>query len=444
MMTAQRNPILAALLLLSGCRDSEGGASPGDGQGTAAETETDTSETTASEPPDSGDDEGDTGDTSGATDESESDESDESDDGSDLCSIPEFECPPDAMVVGQSGQIMHEELEIVWEPSTACGLSVGPVTYVRLDDDTVSFGLSVEHGGANSGFGLVQLDDEIVIDFNALGDTGWGAPPTGHFPVPVGSVVFPMSPETTPRGGCLAVWPVSEGEAGEAGVLHLVSRRAEGQGILDLDLVVVGDQTISEQDLDEALVTAAQLYFDGNAAQLGDLRLHTVDADSALFPFEGEQLDALRASFVPDDPTAATVYVISDFIGLPGLLGTAGGVPGPNGVSGTAASGVVVGVEGHRRLDGILDTVFLGETIAHELGHQLGLFHTTEADGAFHDLAPDTAECTLADDANGDGMLAAAECPDGNNFMFWSGGMTPQTEVSPFQSDVIFFSPIVE
>ena len=51
-------------------------------------------------------------------------------------------------------------------------------------------------------------------------------------------------------------------------------------------------------------------------------------------------------------------------------------------------------------------------TCAHEVGHYLGLYHTSEHDGGAHDPIADTPEC-----ASGDGA-----CPDGDNVMFWTGG----------------------
>ena len=51
-------------------------------------------------------------------------------------------------------------------------------------------------------------------------------------------------------------------------------------------------------------------------------------------------------------------------------------------------------------------------TCAHEIGHYLGLYHTSERDGRQHDPIADTAEC-------GEGAIT---CPDGGNIMFWTGG----------------------
>jgi hypothetical protein len=52
----------------------------------------------------------------------------------------------------------------------------------------------------------------------------------------------------------------------------------------------------------------------------------------------------------------------------------------------------------------------LGQTMAHEIGHFLGLRHTTEHGGSEHDPISDTPECS--DPQNG------TSCRDHRNFMF--------------------------
>ena len=63
------------------------------------------------------------------------------------------------------------------------------------------------------------------------------------------------------------------------------------------------------------------------------------------------------------------------------------------------------------------------QTFAHELGHWLGLSHTSERDGTAHDPIADTPECGAAHDKNLDGELDQVECEGhgGGNLMFWGG-----------------------
>ena len=107
------------------------------------------------------------------------------------------------------------------------------------------------------------------------------------------------------------------------------------------------------------------------------------------------------------------------------LLGLAGGVPGPPGVNGTNRSGVAVNMVDFGSADATVEII-----MAHESGHYLGLYHTTERNGAGldgngilgQDPIGDTANCPDGADANGDKVLSAAECADhdGRNLMFWS------------------------
>ena len=121
-------------------------------------------------------------------------------------------------------------------------------------------------------------------------------------------------------------------------------------------------------------------------------------------------------------PNALRVLLVDDFVGGFGTLGFSTGIPGPIATPDTEASAVTLSIDGHRDRDGVLDTDLLGETMAHEVGHQLGLFHTTEAGGDSFDILEDTPECPAGRfDDNGDGQVTARECGerDGTNFMFW-------------------------
>ena len=98
-----------------------------------------------------------------------------------------------------------------------------------------------------------------------------------------------------------------------------------------------------------------------------------------------------------------------------------------------------------------LDSQLLGETAAHEMGHQLGLFHTTENGGTVFDIITDTAECAISLDNNNNGQVSAEEC-DGygaNNVMFWTSWSTAsraagkkQWTLSSNQQHVLKYSPI--
>jgi hypothetical protein len=134
-------------------------------------------------------------------------------------------------------------------------------------------------------------------------------------------------------------------------------------------------------------------------------------------------------------------------IGGGGILGIAGGIPGPQIIQGTAHSGVAVNMLGGFSS---LTPDFLrtqGDTMAHELGHLLGLFHTTESDGQSFDPIADTPECPASKyDKDGDGKVSANECAtvDGGNLMFWSSASFPQETLTATQRKVISLNPAVK
>jgi hypothetical protein len=80
---------------------------------------------------------------------------------------------------------------------------------------------------------------------------------------------------------------------------------------------------------------------------------------------------------------------------------------------------------------GVVDTGAMAVTCAHEVGHYLGLYHTSESDGRLHDPIADTPEC--------DGGTA---CTDASNVMFWTGGGR-RSQLSAGQAAVMRHHPLV-
>jgi hypothetical protein len=115
-----------------------------------------------------------------------------------------------------------------------------------------------------------------------------------------------------------------------------------------------------------------------------------------------------------------------------------GGIPGPLGMHGTGASGIAISTD---MMAG--NAEMLGRTLAHEIAHYLGLFHTSELDGSVYDPLDDTPECRLDRDVDGDG-LSVADCAEhgADNLMFWA--KTTGTQLTPQQREVLQRAAILQ
>lgn len=137
------------------------------------------------------------------------------------------------------------------------------------------------------------------------------------------------------------------------------------------------------------------------------------------------------------------LFFVEQFAGDDGgyvTLGQSGGIPGPPSLPGLPHAGVAVAVA---YLDE--DVATFAQTMAHEAGHYLGLFHTSEASGKSFDPLLDTAPCPSKFDSDGDGYLSAKECQGmgADNLMFWLAGGA-QTVLSADQRYVLVRNPMVQ
>ncbi len=148
---------------------------------------------------------------------------------------------------------------------------------------------------------------------------------------------------------------------------------------------------------------------------------------------------------------AVNIFFIEEFSGS-NLLGNTAGMPGSMGDV-NSWNGVLASLEAHAT-GSSLNSQLLGETAAHVIGLQLGLFHTTESNGTLFDILSDTPECHAStQDNDSSGSVTAEECEGygAENLMFWTSWTTSsqsagkkQETLSSHQQYVLKYSPIAK
>ena len=175
-------------------------------------------------------------------------------------------------------------------------------------------------------------------------------------------------------------------------------------------------------------------------------------SDSQYAAISGTFTDSTTSALVSQGVTeGVNLFFIEDYSDSE-HLGNAAGIPGSMGIA-NSWNGVLISITAHKS-GSTLDSQLLGETAAHEMGHQLGLFHTTESGGTVFDILTDTAEClNSTKDFDRNGKMSAEECEGygAQNVMFWrpwtpasrSAGKKQET-LSSHQQQVLKYSPIAK
>jgi hypothetical protein len=192
------------------------------------------------------------------------------------------------------------------------------------------------------------------------------------------------------------------------------------------------------------IVEDASIRLDQNVAErIGRLAIDPrLGTDTPAF---GE---LLRMSQVVPEGTLC-IFIVEDVntTSGDGIWALSGSVPVPY-LNGTTRSGLVASYALIER-----DSTYAGQVLAHEIGHALGLFHTseapllvagTEAPTPIHDQLDDTASCPASADRDGDRRLSETECAafDAGNLMFW-GVRRGATAITASQADVARRSMLV-
>ena len=207
--------------------------------------------------------------------------------------------------------------------------------------------------------------------------------------------------------------------------------------------------TWSASDLSSALSVMSSIYSSNGITLTINSTISISDTQYA--EVSGTFTDSTTSALVSQGVNGAVnLFFIKDYSSS-GILGNAAGIPGSMGIA-NSWNGVLIGLMAHAS-GTTLDQQLLGETAAHEMGHQLGLFHTTEMEGTVFDILTDTPECEISRDSSSDGTVSAEEC-DGygaNNIMFWIAWSTAsqsagkkQETLSSHQQHILKYSPLTQ
>jgi hypothetical protein len=179
-----------------------------------------------------------------------------------------------------------------------------------------------------------------------------------------------------------------------------------------LDVLLKSDDDLTSGTLQVAIVFAGDT---GQDPELVDATRSAVEYWTELYAAAGITVEAIETDYpegqlqppgIGSDEhyiaiSEATgigvvnVVIAPSIIGVEDVYGVAGDIPGP--LMPTVRTAVLVSVEDARGPDGEFNSTELriyGETLAHETGHILGLFHPVETTLDIWDALPDTPECT--------------------------------------------------
>lgn len=172
-------------------------------------------------------------------------------------------------------------------------------------------------------------------------------------------------------------------------------------GVLDLNVFFTGangwtaDSVEDDPSFQSTLETVDNIY-DQIGIDIGEVAYYDIDSSYQVIEDISSGGGDLSQMFTESSRATLegpSVFFVSELTSPFGsILGIAGGIPGPMIVDGSVRSGVAIATDSVNAPG----APSMGHVVAHEVGHYLGLFHTTE-NFAFpgmpeHDPLPDTPE----------------------------------------------------
>jgi len=324
--------------------------------------------------------------------------------------------------------------------------SVSEITQTNQGDGYLSGSFVVPGNGIS--FMLATFkDNNSVVSFYSLNDPN-GTNILSSLGTWAGygfaSVLVPQTPNFSVKAG---TWTFKN-YANDRVKLSLRTGETPSATTFTVQPYITGS-TWSADDIASALSVMSNIYnknginlsFKGtisiSESQYATVSSSFVDSTTSALVSQGSK-DTVNLFFVEDQSSSEI-----------SLLGVSAGLPGSMGIV-SSWNGVINYLSAHAT-GSTLNSQILGETAAHEMGHWLGLFHTTEANGTSFDPLSDTPQCTIIRDDDRDGKVYPEECEGygADNLMFWTAWSTSsqasgkkQENLSSEQQYILKYSPI--
>ena len=205
--------------------------------------------------------------------------------------------------------------------------------------------------------------------------------------------------------------------------------------------ITTAAQALADAEIQGSLAVMRNVYeLNPNTSINLDINVDVIPDSSYAIIESDAEVDALFKGY-PVTPThdAVSIFIVSQLANVPsGVVGFTSRIPGPFLRQGTIQSGTVAEYQS----DGVGNV--LGVVLAHEFGHFLGLWHTSQTNSSAnaiigHDPIVDTPVCTTAQISVG-GINA---CPDRSNLMFPYISPVANPPISVDQGTVILLNPAV-
>ena len=261
------------------------------------------------------------------------------------------------------------------------------------------------------------------------------------------NVLVPQSPSFSAKAG---TWTFKANNNDRVKIITRTGSTPSDNATITIQPYITGT-TWSAGDISVALIIMKRIYSKNGITLTVKSTITISDTQYATVSktFTNSTTSALVSQGVTE---GVNLFFVQGQLVNSSILGNAAGIPGSMGIA-NSWNGVLIFLNPHAT-GATLDAQLLGETAAHEMGHQLGLFHTTESGGNQFDILSDTLECQKStQDNNSDWKVSAEECEGygGENLMFWTSWSSSsrsagkkQEVLCNQQQQVLKYSPLAK